>query len=86
MQPEQPVQSFGASRRIFWQQVAEFFCQVQQNIAGFKYAQRRIHRVVTKCRNFRVRVHVHETAGELIALADAAQPRIIFRTRHAERQ
>jgi len=31
LQPEEPVQGFGAASRIFWQEVTEFFCQVEQN-------------------------------------------------------
>jgi hypothetical protein len=36
LQPEQPVEGFGAACRIFGQEEAELFRQIEQDAAGFK--------------------------------------------------
>ncbi|MNE62200.1 hypothetical protein D3C80_1574690 [compost metagenome] len=55
-------------------------------MARFKYARRRVRGMVTKCRNFRVRVNVHKAARELVAFANANQPRVVLRLADTQRQ
>ncbi|MNH16457.1 hypothetical protein D3C79_761010 [compost metagenome] len=84
--PEQPVQSLGALRQVLGQEVAEFFCQVQQDRAGLEDASGRRDATVEQGRDLRVGVDLDKTAGKLIAFANADEPSVVFGAATAEGQ
>src|SRR6202011_3867900 len=84
--PEQPRQAFGARGALLRQELAEFLGQVHQDRGGLEYADRRRSAAVDHGRDLRVRVYRDKAAAELVALADADQPGVVFRALMAEGQ
>lgn len=77
--PEQPAQRFGTLARVLGQKLAEFFCQIKQDIAGFENPTRRIDAVIHHGGNLGVGIHLHKATAELIAILDIDQPGIVLR-------
>ena len=84
--PEQPGQAFSPLRRIARHEFAEFLGQVQQHRAGLEDPGWRIGAVVHQRRDLGVRVYRNKAAAELVAVADADQPGVVFGARMAPRQ
>ena len=77
--PEQPGQAFGARRGLGRQKrIVEFLGKVHQDGGGLEDADRLWAAAVDHRRDLRVRVDRDKPAAELIALADADQPGIVF--------
>lgn len=86
LQPEQPVEGFGATGRIFRQEETKFFRQIEKNVAGLKYPGRRRGGMVAEGRDLRVRVDLDKAAGKLIPFANAYQSGVVLRAADAQRQ
>src|SRR3954447_24144308 len=84
--PEQPGQTFGARTRLGREKRAEFFGKIQENRAGLENADWFRSAAVHERWNFGIGVHGDEAAAELVAFADADEPRIIFGASVSERQ
>src|SRR5690554_3336642 len=77
--PEQPVEALGTTTDVLRNEGAELVRQIQQDGAGLEQPQRRVHADVKHHQNLRVGVDLDEAAAELITLADADQPGVVFR-------
>src|SRR5690554_1751021 len=81
--PEQPVEALGTTTDVLRNEGAEPVRQIQQDGAGLEQPQRRVHAGVEHRRDLGVGVDLDEAAAELIALADANQPGVVFRLAEA---
>src|SRR5690554_4952333 len=81
--PEQPVEALGTTTDVLRNEGAELVRQIQQDGAGLEQPQRRVHAGVEHRRDLGVGVDLDEAAAELIALADADQPGVVFRLAEA---
>src|SRR5690554_474541 len=81
--PEQPVEALGTTTDVLRNEGAEPVRQIQQDGAGLEQPQRRVHAGVEHRRDLGVGVDLDEAAAELIALADADQPGVVFRLAEA---
>ena len=77
--PEQPGQALGPALAVRRQEGAELLGEIEQDRAGLEHADRRRAAAVHQRGDLRVRVHADEAAAELVAVADADQPGIVFR-------
>ncbi|CAM4851251.1 unnamed protein product [Rotaria magnacalcarata] len=82
----QPLNRFITCRRIFGEQLAGFFRQVDQDRAGLEHTNRLGAAVVHQRGDLRVRVDCDKTAAELVAVADLDQPGVVFRAGMPEGQ
>ena len=76
LKPEQPVERFGPCLDILWQEGTEFLGQIKQDRAALENAHACV--LVEKGGDLGVRVHINETARELITLTNVDKPCIIF--------
>src|SRR5690349_14033892 len=76
--PEQPGQALGACGALLGQELAEFLSEVHQDRTGLEDADRFRAAAVHHRRDLRVRIDLDEAAAELVALADADQPGVVF--------
>src|SRR6202044_2068643 len=76
--PEQPVQRLGTDGHVLWEEGTKLIREIQQDRAGFEYADWLRTAAVEQCRDLRVRIDRHEAAAELLAVADVYQPCIVF--------
>ncbi len=84
--PEQPVHRLGARPDVRRQEGAEFLGQIEQDRAGFEQPDRlaaALRRVIHHRRDLGIRIDRDEAGAELVALADADQPGVVFGVRIA---
>jgi hypothetical protein len=74
----------GTRRDLGRQERAELFSEMHQDRAGFKNADRLRAAAIQQRRYLGVRVHRHETAAELIAVADLDEPSVVLGALMAE--
>src|SRR3954452_20779214 len=77
--PHQPGEGLGASGARFRQEFTEFFGEIQEDGPRFEYSNGLWSAAVEQGRDLGIGIDVDETTAELVAVADADRPGVIFR-------